>query len=30
MVQRGELGRQLPLREPLKAIEADIHHGNAM
>ncbi|KAG0542520.1 hypothetical protein BDA96_02G111500 [Sorghum bicolor] len=30
MAQRGELGRQLPLRGPLKALEADIHHANAM
>ena len=27
---RGDLGRQLPLRGPLKALEADIHHANAM
>jgi hypothetical protein len=27
MEQRGELGRQPPLRVPLKA---DIHHANAM
>ncbi|KAL6639097.1 hypothetical protein ACP70R_022827 [Stipagrostis hirtigluma subsp. patula] len=30
MPQRGEFGRQLPLRGPLKALEADIHHANAM
>jgi hypothetical protein len=30
MAQRSDLGRQLPLRGPLKALEADIHHANAM
>ncbi|KAL6897332.1 hypothetical protein ACP4OV_007028 [Aristida adscensionis] len=30
MPRRCELGRQLPLRGPLKALEADIHHANAM
>uniref|UniRef100_A0A0D9WXK6 RING-type domain-containing protein n=1 Tax=Leersia perrieri TaxID=77586 RepID=A0A0D9WXK6_9ORYZ len=30
MPERSELGQQLPLRGPLKALEADIHHANTM
>uniref|UniRef100_A0A0D3GPJ4 RING-type domain-containing protein n=1 Tax=Oryza barthii TaxID=65489 RepID=A0A0D3GPJ4_9ORYZ len=30
MPERSELGRQLPLRGPLKALEADIHHANTI